>query len=474
MTAEFLEAIVMMIYPCVYLKSNPYLSVVHHSAFCDTIGTLTMMTLEYSDFAVFLLAVHTGLVVFSPRCCQGHGLYRFRHSVGFFYFFIPCAFAVICLVPFSSEVRSAYDHLISECYFRFCPRWYRYALSWAPGLFIMAAIIVIYFSIFIYIKNEVRTLEKSISSLGSLNVRHEDSVSVRHINYLKCCKCRRSFTTSVKKWLSQFPGLSFLYPYGLTALNNAGDRHVSEPAVVYLSDDDPALRSDSAELQSFISSENYTRFQRRRSDIERQVRFLFIYPAVYVFVYAFPLTQQLLDYDLKGNNGNLPLAVIVINYFAIFIEPLLGAINSLVFYWRESQSQQLLDRLERPYQYQSAIDRDRTDPSHGLNIQTDFRSQSSDMPSPGDTTTGKWPQPGPSPKSDQQWAARIRDFRFRSSDEEKEIQVSPDSGVKQSRSMVPILEETFTQTGDKRRIPHDVSDDEGEESFDLTEFLQQY
>ena len=137
LTAEFLEAIVMIIYPCVCLKSNPYLSVVRHSAFCDTMGTLTMMTLEYSDFAVFLLAVHTALVVFSPRCCQGHGLYRFRHSVGFFYFFIPCVFAVICLIPFSSEVRSAYDHLISECYFRFFPRWYRYVFSWAPRLFIM-------------------------------------------------------------------------------------------------------------------------------------------------------------------------------------------------------------------------------------------------------------------------------------------------------------------------------------------------
>ena len=337
-----------------------------------------------------------------------------------------------------------------------------------------AAIIVIYLSIFFYVKNEVRTLEKSISSLGSLNVRHEDSVSVRHSNYLKCCKCRRSFTTSVKKWFSQFPGLNFLYPYELTALNNAGDRDVSEPAVVHLIDDDPALHSDAAGLQNFINSENYTRFQRRRSDIERQVMFLFIYPAVYVFVYAFPLTQQLLDYDIKGNKGKITLDVLVIDYFATFIEPLLGALNSLIFYWRESQSQQLLDRLERPYQYQSAVDRDKTDPSHGLNIQTDFRPQSSVMPSPRDTTAGKWPQPGPSPKSDQQWAARIGAFRFRSSDEEKEIQVSPDSGVKQSGSMVPILEETFTQAGDKRRISHDVSDDEGEENFDLTEFLQQY
>ena len=33
-------------------------------------------------------------------------------------------------------------------------------------------------SIFSYVKKEVRTLEKSISSLGSINVRHEDSVHV--------------------------------------------------------------------------------------------------------------------------------------------------------------------------------------------------------------------------------------------------------------------------------------------------------
>ena len=295
---------------------------------------------------------------------------------------------------------------------------------------------------------------------------------LRHGNYLKCCKCRRSFTMYVRKWFSQFPGLNFLYPYGLTALNNAGERHVSEPAFVYLTDDDPALHSDSGELQNFINSENYTRFQRRRSDIERQVMFLFIYPSVYVFVYAFPLTQQLLDFDIKGRI--IPLAVLVINYIAIFIEPLLGAINSLVFYWKESQSQQLLDRLEQPYQYESAMDRYSTYPSHGLNIQTEFRPQSSDMPSPGDTTTGKWPQSGSSRESDQQWAARMRDFRFRLSDEEKEIQAAPDSDVKQSRSMMPILEETITQGGDKRRISHEHPHDEDEEKFDLTEFLQRY
>ena len=119
LSAEFVRAISTLIYSSIYLKSNPYLAMVHHSAFCDVIGTFNMMCLEYSDFAVFLLAVHTALLIISPKCCRGGGLYRFRYYIAVIYLLIPCVFAVICLIPMSSEVRSGYTYLAAWCYFRF-------------------------------------------------------------------------------------------------------------------------------------------------------------------------------------------------------------------------------------------------------------------------------------------------------------------------------------------------------------------
>ena len=200
LTSELLRAITMLIYSCRYLKSNPFLLMVHNSAFCDVVGTLNMMFLEYSDFALFLLALHTALIITSPKCCRGGGLYRFRYYAAFIYLFIPCVFAVICLIPMSSDVRSAYTYLPVWCYFRYFPQWYRYVFSWGPRFFITGAIIVLYFVIYYYIKRDLKALDKSISSLRLVGVRPEDRA--RNGRYLKCCKCHTSFTMSLRKWFS--------------------------------------------------------------------------------------------------------------------------------------------------------------------------------------------------------------------------------------------------------------------------------
>ena len=464
LTPEFIRAITMLIYSSIYLKSNPYLAMVHHSAFCDVIGTINMMCLEYSDFAVFLLALHTALITMSPKCCRGGGLYRFRYYAAVFYFFTPCVFAVICLIPMSSEVRSAYTYLANWCSFRYFPQWYIWAFSWGPRIFIIAAIVAIYFAIYYYVKTEIKALDKSMSSLGSVGISPEDRA--RHGHYFKCCKRHTSFTMSLKKWLSQFPGLNFLYPYGITAVINV-DRQASEPTVITLAGDERALETDAGELQNFINSQTYLRFQRRRSDIERQVTFIFVYPAVYIFIYSFHMTQQFLFYNPQ--NSSL-LTKEVISYIADFIKPSAGAINSLVFYWKESQSQQLLDRVDRldPLDFGEP---DQIEPDQDLNIQIDTRedysSPRSDMLSPLDTSRGGWPTSSPpSPQNSSQWAIRMRNFKFRPYTEE-EKPIDDTAEVKRSKTVMPIPEEST------HRYSHEQADRESVEEFDLMQFLRQ-
>ena len=465
LTSEFIRAITMLIYSSIYLKSNPYLAMVHHSAFCDVIGTFNMMFLEYSDFAVFLLAFHTALIIVSPKCCQGGGLYRFRYYAAVFYFVTPCVFAVICLIPMSSEVRSAYTYLAPWCYFRYFPEWYRFAFSWGPRLFITGAIILIYFVIYYYVKRDLKALDKSISSLGSVDTSPEDRA--QHGHHLKCYKLRTSFALSLRKWLSQFPGLNFLYPYGITAVINV-DRQASEPTVITLAGDERALETDAGELQNFVNSESYIRFQRRRSDIERQVTFIFVYPAVYIFIYSFQITQQFLYYN---QNDTSLLTKEVISYISDFIRPAAGAINSLVFYWKESQSQQLLDRVDRPAYPLDFGEQDRIAPDHVLNIQIatreDYSSPRSDMLSPLDTSRGGWPTSSPpSPQNSSQWSTRMRNFKFRPYTEKVKA-VDDTAEVKRSKTVMPIPEEST------HRYSHEQSDRESVEEFDLMEFLRQ-
>ena len=325
---------------------------------------------------------------------------------------------------------------------------------------------MIYFLIYYYIKTEIKALDKSISSLGSVGIRSE--ASARHGYYLKCCERHISFTMSLRKWLSQFPGLNFLYPYGITAVAIVA-RHVSEPAVVALAGNDLALQTNATELQQFLNSDTYIRFQRRRSDIERQVTFLFIYPAVYVFIYSFQITQQFLYYD-QGDTTLLTKEVIT--YISDFIKPAAGAINSLVFYWKESQSQQLLDRVDRVDYHLDSGEPDRIEPDHDFNIQIgsreDYSLRESYMPSPLDTTGGGWPivSRSPSPQKFGQWATRMGNFKFLSySDQERAIESTP--GFKRSRSMMPIHEEGT------HRHSYEQSDREGVEELDLMEFLRQ-
>jgi hypothetical protein len=336
-------------------------------------------------------------------------------------------------------------------------------------MFIMAAIVAIYFAIYYYVKTEIKALDKSMSSLGSVGIRPEDRS--RHDHYLKCCKRCTSFTMSLRKWLSQFPGLNFLYPYGITAVINE-DRHLSEPTDVTLADGDLALEVNAGELQNFINSETYLRFQRRRSDIERQVTFIFVYPAAYLFINAPHITQQFLFYGEK--NSSL-LTKEVISYIADFIKPSAGAINSLVFYWKESQSQQLLDRVDRLAYPLDSGEPDRIEPDHDLNIQIDSRedysSQRSDILSPLDTTLGGWPpsRPPSRPPSSQkfnQWATRMRNFKFLPYNEEEKA-IDGTAEVNRSKSMMPIREEG------EHRYSQEQSDRESVEEFDLTEFLRQ-
>ena len=122
----------LIIYPVKYLNSTEKLDGrgSRPSLFCDFIGFLTELTIEGSDLAVFLLAVHTALIIFCPTFGNGEGLYRFRHSIVLISTCAPLVIAGLGLIHIIDEVDSTYSsgytHFTTWCYLRIFPVWYRW------------------------------------------------------------------------------------------------------------------------------------------------------------------------------------------------------------------------------------------------------------------------------------------------------------------------------------------------------------
>jgi hypothetical protein len=383
--------------------------------------------------------------------------------VGFFYFFIPSVISVMKFIPVWTKAGSSTTHFVAWCVFSYHD--YRFWLNWAPKLFVMATIVVIYFSIYMYVKMEVRALGKLFRS-----TRLEAHVSSPHGRDLMSSKSPRTWMLSVKKWLSQFPGLNFLYPYGLSEIYNARNGHISQTNMVSLTENNPELRNVT-ELQESINSENLIRFQRRRTNTEYQVRFLFVYPAVYIFLWAFPLITQFVNQG--GYRGLVP------SYITIFILGISGAINAFVFYGRESRSQLLDPLVERPSESQ-LVPTDRIELNRAVTAQTsrekkkkkDYSAKGPSTASSFEATADAWSEAESSPRSGQQLASQLRNFRFRTMDEVKQVEMSTQSEVKRSEGMSHTFEESSLHA-DKARYSHAAADAEGIEEMDLTEFLRQ-
>ena len=418
--SDFLKAIVMIIYPIVYLHTTLNFGVVMVSPFCNGIGFLTELTIEIADFSVLLLAIHTALLVFSPRCSRGQGLYLFRYSIFLVFISVALIFSIIAVVPISQSIRSGYTHFTTWCYLRVFPSWYRLAFSWVPRIIIMITILVIYIAIFVFVKTQIKALDKSFSSLSSSSSRPESSRSSenQHSRKRPTFRLRRpkNWKESIRKFFSQFPGFEYLYPYELTVVD--GDRDLS------FGTDTTAVDSNNKRLteylQKVISSENYVRFQRRRSDIEKQVSFLFIYPIVYVLIWAFPLIQEALHY----RQGKITIAVFWISLLADWFKPFTGFVNSVVFVLKESQYQRIMEGQQQQAEIRmSFVDQSQPPSRAPLTIDTtsDFIYEPK-SPSPLDATSNNVTD-NRRTRGSPQWARKMWNYRL-NVDEEQNIETA--------------------------------------------------
>ncbi|ODQ53935.1 hypothetical protein SAICODRAFT_6716 [Saitoella complicata NRRL Y-17804] len=153
--SDFCKATWEMIFPAVALSRG---MISADSSFCQAAGFFSETFIEATDFAVFVIALHTALYVFLPHKQTGQegGLYPYRNWV-----FTVWALLSILLASlvFAGE---GYVPLPNWCYIPVKPIAWRMALTWGPRFFIIGFVLVLYLALYIYVKSRFRSIRKDI------------------------------------------------------------------------------------------------------------------------------------------------------------------------------------------------------------------------------------------------------------------------------------------------------------------------
>ncbi|KAI2619889.1 G protein-coupled glucose receptor regulating Gpa2-domain-containing protein [Hypoxylon sp. NC1633] len=147
--SDMMKALWLVICPLAIFAAAPISS---DSAFCQVSGFLLAVSIEASDFAVLLIAIHTTMTIFVPsRLIGAAGLYPYRKIAYTCWILIPICLASV--VPLSG---GRFVDNGPHCYLPVQPTWYRKALDWIPRYIVFAVIFFTYVSLYLYLDLQVR------------------------------------------------------------------------------------------------------------------------------------------------------------------------------------------------------------------------------------------------------------------------------------------------------------------------------
>lgn len=322
---DFGKAVVLLWYPArVLLVPSAYNNV----NFCEVVGFFTSSFIEGADIAVLVLAIHTALLIFKKYTGTEGGLYKYRNYVYGINFFLPL---IAASLAFIDKGRHSYKPLITWCYLPVRPLWYRLVLSWVPRYIVLGSILVIYLSIYFYVKFEYRKVVNAYKQSQSYITKTNDNSNLSlfarfknmfktsttrdnasHKTHFSAKRCAIRVASRMCQFLSNFPGLSFLEPQNLFHENKSNPQNMEMA------------------IQGF-QKDAMANFQARRSMIERQIRTIFLYPIAYLLLWIAPFATHILQYRTDAKHST----VYWISCIAAFMQPFNCTVDTLVFCIRE-------------------------------------------------------------------------------------------------------------------------------------------
>ncbi|KAI1370265.1 G protein-coupled glucose receptor regulating Gpa2-domain-containing protein [Hypoxylon crocopeplum] len=151
--SDMMKALWLVICPVAFFAKVPITS---KSAFCQVSGFFLTASIEASDMAVLLIAIHTALCILRPQRSSGAaGLYPYRRIAYACWALIPIILAAVVPITQGKFVDNG-----PHCYLPVHPTWYRSALSWIPRYIIFAIIILTYMYLYLYLALRLRRFRR--------------------------------------------------------------------------------------------------------------------------------------------------------------------------------------------------------------------------------------------------------------------------------------------------------------------------
>lgn len=115
------------------------------------------------------------------------------------------------------------------------------------------------------------------------------------------------------------------------------------PSQIFEDSEKPLVGKDKIDdVKKNFQKEMYQNMKRRRSQIQKNVRSIFIYPCSYIALWVFPIVADCLQYSYEEKHG----PVMWVTYLDTFTRPLACIVNSLVFLYREKPWRHTWQKVE--------------------------------------------------------------------------------------------------------------------------------
>lgn len=306
---DFLKAVLLLMYPVrVIAKSSSY----YDLPFCRVVGFFTAFSIERGDIVILSFAIHIALLIYLPQQSVKRGehydggLYKYRYFLYVISIILPALLASLAFIR-----SEGYAPLTNWCYIPSRPIWYRLVLSWGPRYFIIVVIFIIYCCIYTH----VRRLYKRI------NDKEKSSQLNTYWSY----------------WTRLLSSLKFLkLSDSKNKDNNANDNRDMGESDQFASCKARPLTFDlSSEIElnvaENLNKEVKKERESRQTEVERQIRTIFIYPVSYVISWIATLIVHAMDFQY----GLTREPVFWLNGIAAFMQPFNCTVDTVVFMIRE-------------------------------------------------------------------------------------------------------------------------------------------
>ena len=283
----------------------------------------------------------------------------------------------------------AYVNQGTYCYLPISPFWYRIVLSWVPRYFILIFIAGLYLAIYLYVRHKFNRFDFSkgdshkkpsentdshvLSANGQVDGINSNSSAPTtavdpslktpgpiegNLRKESDAPAWENYTFGSSTPIAQLPADQImdipLEPMRSSSRHDSDDtsmtrssREDTRAMIEALRNSGPSLEDAAEEKPEaqvpirLLDSQNKpmtaSAMKSRHTAIKRQLRFLFIYPVVYLIVWIVPFIQHCLLYSLAyRNNQNF-----VLNCFAVVLLNLQCFIDSCLFSFREKPWRQV-------------------------------------------------------------------------------------------------------------------------------------